>query len=340
MPCQTMIAVADPSQVGEARRAAVRIGEAAQFGETAQGRLAIIATELGTNLLRHAQTGKLLLQEIQTSCGKAVEILALDSGPGIVNIEQSMRDGYSTAGTAGNGLGAIQRLSDEFDIFSQPQHGTVVFSRVFGQSDRSRVEGEPAWGVISIPTRHEVVCGDVWRLAHADGHFAVMIADGLGHGPFAAEAAEKVAEAFDAKPFVPPGVFLKSAHAAASGTRGAAVAMAHLNVEDQIWKYAGVGNISGTLCSAMQSRGMCSHNGIVGSQLRKVQEFDYPRSDNDLLVMYSDGLQTRWAFDAYPGLATRHPAVIAGVLYRDFERGRDDVTVVVVRLGSFKAKLS
>jgi len=50
------------------------------------------------------------------------------------------------------------------------------------------------------------------------------------------------------------------------------------------------------------------------------------------LIMYSDGLQSRWNLQDYPGLVHRHPAVIASVLHRDFCRGRDDVTVLVVAL--------
>jgi len=50
-----------------------------------------------------------------------------------------------------------------------------------------------------------------------------------------------------------------------------------------------------------------------------------------MLVLHSDGLVSHWSLDAYPGLAARDPSLIAGILYRDFTRGRDDVTVVVAK---------
>ena len=135
---------------------------------------------------------------------------------------------------------------------------------------------------------------------------------------------------FDEDPFLQPRPRIEAAHRAMSGTRGAAVAVARLELGAQSMTYAGVGNISGSLLSQKTSRGLVSHNGTVGHQMRKVQEFEYPWPDRGLLVLHSDGLQTRWTLEAYPGLAARHPGVIAGVLYRDFKRGRDDVTVVVV----------
>lgn len=340
MQSQLVIPISEPSQIGEARRAVARLGEAAALNEVDMGRLAIIATELGTNLVRHAQHGELCLQPISSAAGTAIEILSIDSGPGIANIEHALTDGYSTAGTAGNGLGAIKRLSDEFEIYSQLQRGTVVMSRVSGSGQKSPVDRSIVWGAMAKPAPHETLNGDTWRIFHADGQFALMVADGLGHGPFAAEAAEKVAEIFERNPRATASVFLQTAHQAASGTRGAAVAIACLNAAGQVWRYAGVGNISGTLCSDNRTRGMCSHNGTIGVQVRKIQEFEYPHIDHELLIMHSDGLKTRWAFDEYPGLTTKHPALIAAVLYRDFERGRDDLTVVVVRLSSFKASLS
>jgi hypothetical protein len=159
----------------------------------------------------------------------------------------------------------------------------------------------------------------------------ILIADGLGHGPSAAEAAEAVARAFEANPFAGPKAILQSGHSEATGSRGAAAAVAQLSYDSGVLRYAGVGNIAGNLILDGQSRGLASHNGIVGVQIRKVQEFEYTRPASGLLIMHSDGVQTRWSLDHYPGLARRHPAVISAVLARDFKRGRDDLTVVVVR---------
>ena len=350
MFCPTVIPISDRSLIGEARRATVRKCATAQFSETDQGRAAIIATELATNLLHHAQNGRLIVQVVPTADGLAVDFLSIDSGPGIANVDKSLRDGFSTAGTSGNGLGAVRRLSSEFDVFSQLQCGTIVFARLLASkqvmsdpgvaladpSSRDLDPAAPVWGGISIPVRGEDVCGDTWRVGSRGDQLAIMVADGLGHGPLAEEASSKAAETFGSEPTALPGVFLRKAHQSLAGTRGAAIAMARVDLRERLVKYAGIGNISGSLFCGMDGRGMFSHNGIVGVQMRSVQDFDYPIPGPGLLIMHSDGLQTRWNVDSYPGLVLRHPMVIAGVLLRDFARGRDDVTVVVARWNSFK----
>jgi hypothetical protein len=67
--------------------------------------------------------------------------------------------------------------------------------------------------------------------------------------------------------------------------------------------------------------------------MRRLQEFTYEWPPSSLIILHSDGLTTHWALDRYAGLASRRPDVIAGVLYRDFRRVRDDATVVVARNG-------
>lgn len=124
--------VVDSSQVGEARRIAGRFATELQFSEQQSGNLAIAATELANNLHRYGQDGKLILQALPTSQGSGIEILSIDSGPGMADVYRCLEDGVSTGGTPGNGLGAVRRLSDEFDIFSTVPGGTVVLSRIHG----------------------------------------------------------------------------------------------------------------------------------------------------------------------------------------------------------------
>jgi serine phosphatase RsbU (regulator of sigma subunit) len=170
-------------------------------------------------------------------------------------------------------------------------------------------------------------------VAQRNGDVAILIADGLGHGPQAAAAAKEAAVAFDRDPFAAPASVIQAADLRMRGTRGGAVAVACFTGQSQTLKYAGVGNIAGSLRAAADApgRGLVSHNGTVGVQVRRIQEFEYPCSRGGLLIMHSDGLQTRWSLDAYLGLSSHHPALIAGTLQRDFARGRDDLTVVAVR---------
>jgi hypothetical protein len=158
-----------------------------------------------------------------------------------------------------------------------------------------------------------------------------MVADGLGHGPLAAEAADEAATIFrqSTNPSLPD--LMTSIHNALKKTRGAAVALAEFDPALRVIRYVGVGNISSTILHAGTTRSLVSQNGTAGHEVRKIQEFQYPWPEGSTLVMTSDGLQSKWDLKQYPGLIQRHPALLAGALWRDFTRGRDDVTVVAVR---------
>jgi hypothetical protein len=263
----------------------------------------------------------LLIQSLNTGETSAIELLAIDRGPGMTDIERCMSDGYSTAGTPGTGLGAVRRLADEFDIHSAPGEGTIVLAR-FGQSPALR------YGVVSLALEGEIECGDSWSLRqHADG-FALLVVDGLGHGTFAAEAARVAVEAFLVNPGAPPLETLVRANGLMSKTRGGAVACARV-AGDKV-SYAGVGNISGALVSPGKSQGLVSHNGTLGLNHRRTQQFEYQRDAGALLILHSDGISARWDVRNRPDLLSRHPAIIAAAIYRDHGRGSDDSTVVVV----------
>lgn len=329
----TVMPVHDSSQVGEARRAAMSLGKARGMDEEACGSVGIVVTELANNLIRHAGTGALSLRWLGAPGSGGIEVVAADRGPGMADVDRCLRDGFSTVGTAGTGLGAVRRLSDEFDIHSAPGQGTAIVSRIYVAPRSGTAAGRRLrWAVHCTPAPGETECGDIWRVDLRDGQASVLVADGLGHGPLAATAARSVAASFDKDPAATPTRFLQAAHAEASSTRGAAVAMLQLDLATGAIRYAGVGNIAGSVLLDGVGRGMMSHNGTLGMQLRKIQEFDYQLALGGLLVMHSDGLQSRWSLDAYPGLARRDPALVAAVLARDFRRGHDDLTVLVARL--------
>jgi hypothetical protein len=158
-----------------------------------------------------------------------------------------------------------------------------------------------------------------------------MVADGLGHGPHAYEASQGAIRIFHEKRSLGPAGILEACHAALRSTRGAALAIAELDFLHQVVRFSGVGNIAGAILSSGKQHNLVSLNGTIGHQVRQIKEYTYPWHDQAVLLMHSDGLATRWKFENYPGLVARHPSVVAGVLYRDHYRGRDDVTVLVAK---------
>ena len=317
--------IAEPSQVGEARRQIAALAAAAGLDATQQGRLALVVNELGSNLVKHGAGGQLIVRVPDGP--PAVELLALDRGAGIASVAEAFRDGYSTAGTPGTGLGAVERMAGLVDVYSTRPGGTAVLARV-GEARPARLE----IGVVSVPQAGEEVCGDGWAVAAEQECPAVMVVDGLGHGVGAADAARLAVRAFEASPDLPPGALVARIHDAVRGSRGAAVAVARIDRARSVVTYAGVGNVSGVVVAAGVGRHLVSGSGTAGHDVHRITEFSYPWVDDALLVMHSDGLGSRWQIERYPGLPARHPALVAGVLYRDWSRGRDDVTVVAARL--------
>lgn len=327
---QTIVAVTEASQVGEARRTATKMAQSAGLPDLRCAEVAIVATELATNLAKYAEQGQLFLQTLPSRGGSAaIELLAVDRGPGVADVERCLRDGFSSSGSPGTGLGAVRRLSSEFDIHSAPGAGTVVLSRIAaGPAGADATSFQ--WAALSTPAVNEVVCGDAWRIVERNGSIAAMVADGLGHGPLAAEAAVRAAGTFEECAFDDPGVFFDTAHRALTSSRGAAVAVGQAAAAGAM-RYAGVGNISGSITQPADSRGLMSHNGTVGGHMRKSPVLDYPWPDRALLIMHSDGMSARWTLSSYDGLHARHPAIVAAVLHRDHTRGRDDSTIIVIR---------
>lgn len=324
--------VADSSQVAEARRAARREGAALGFGEEAVGRVAIIATELSTNILKHAGRGEIVIRPFADADGEGLEILALDDGPGMSDVARCLGDGYTTVGTRGTGLGAVRRLSQRFGVFSRPGQGTAILARCFDRQGNG-ISATAVVGAVRAVCPGETISGDDFRVHHMRGATRILVADGSGHGPFAARAAEEAARILAEAPEDPLETVVGRIHRGLEPTRGAAIGLAEIEEGAGVVRFVGVGNIAGTLYDSTGAKKLVSMSGIAGHLSPRIREFRYPFSSPATLVLHSDGIGTRWDLGAYPGLLSAHPALAAGILYRDFRRDRDDATVVTVRVG-------
>ncbi|MEV5690672.1 SpoIIE family protein phosphatase [Micromonospora globbae] len=311
------------------RRAVERLGQQLELGDARTADLAIVAAELSSNLAKHAEDGVLLLRPVRGEREAGVELVAIDAGPGMADLGLSSRDGHSTAGTLGIGLGAIARQASWFDGYSLPGRGTVLAVQVWP----SDANGTPWVGALTRPLSGEAVSGDGYAVRVADGRRQVLVCDGLGHGPLASAASDAAIAAFHAAPAAPPAVVVEYLHRAMSHTRGAAVGVAELDPPAGVLRYAGLGNITAQVVAGGRRRGLVSLPGIAGHQRPTVREYEYGLEPQDLLVMHSDGVVDRWQLDDYPGLAARSPLVVAATVLRDAGTRRDDACVLVARAG-------
>jgi anti-sigma regulatory factor (Ser/Thr protein kinase) len=323
------LAIADPSHVSAARLALQRLARDLEFDETRAGRLAIVVTEAVSNMVRHGGGGTLAARPLASGGSLGVELLAIDDGAGMADFAHSSRDGVSSGSTPGTGLGAIGRLADEFEVSTSVDGGTilrmVLWNRVPSQTATYEV------GAILVPKGGEAACGDAWAVEYHDDGATFLVVDGLGHGPDASRAAAVAVEVLRRHPGETPVRLLDLAHARLRATRGAALAFMRHDRRSATLAFAGVGNISASIHEGPRRRSLVSHNGIVGHNVHRSEEFTYPWPDSAMLVVHSDGLDSRWDLGAFPGAFAHHPSVVAAMLYRRHTRGRDDVVVLVAR---------
>ena len=314
--------VDDPSGVAPVRRAAEQLADDLGFDEQLKGETAIVVTELATNLVRHAGGGEIILR-INRAGAPGIDAISTDRGPGIADLGRAHDDGYSTRGGAGNGLGAIARMSATMDLHSRPGEGTVIVARLASSPTIPDVDG------IALALAGERASGDAWTHVTTGDATTILLADGLGHGDDAARAANGALRELDGTLDAP--MALERIHRALRPTRGAAAAIARLDRRARTLRYVGVGNIAAVLIDGERARSLVSMPGIVGHGMPRIRAYDYELPPDGLLVMHSDGCRSGWDLSAYPGARRRDPLVLAGLLIRDFERGRDDVSVVVAR---------
>jgi anti-sigma regulatory factor (Ser/Thr protein kinase) len=315
------LAVRDPSGVAPARRAAEKLAESVGFDERRRGEVAIVVTELATNLVRHGGGGEIILG-IDRGANPAIDAVAYDRGPGIRDVTLARQDGFSTLSGAGNGLGAIKRLSSTMDLQTS-ERGTVVATRLGGPEEVPVVDG------LALPIGGESASGDAWGRTDDGALTTILLADGLGHGEDAARASALAVR--ELRPGLDSVSMLERVHRALRPTRGAATAIARWHRESGALDYAGIGNISAAIVNGGDTHSLVSMPGIVGHGTPRIRGFNYTLTPGAVLVMHSDGCRGSWDLASYPGLQRRDPLLIAALLIRDFERGNDDVSVVVAR---------
>lgn len=123
------VLISEEIHIAEAQRDALLLAQQVGFGRTDAYYLATAVSELAANILHHASSGEIRLNALTREDAVGVEVIATDAGPGIANIKQAMREGFSTSGSLGCGLPGASRLMDTLEIRSEPGQGTQVYAR-------------------------------------------------------------------------------------------------------------------------------------------------------------------------------------------------------------------
>jgi anti-sigma regulatory factor (Ser/Thr protein kinase) len=327
------IEVSEQSQVAEVRRVVAELSAAQGMSSVEAGRCALVATEASTNLVKYGKHGSITASAFAEWGTSGVQIVAADRGPGFSNFLASARDGVSTGGSLGIGLGGIMRASDLFEVFTVPGQGSALLCRVAKGNAKPNVPaGALAVGSRRSPMRGQIECGDACSYTRSGGWQRLCLVDGLGHGPLAARAAAEAMAVVRAAPAaMSPMEIVARAHEALKATRGAVMAVAAIDTAAGRLCFSGVGNIAAAVYCAETTLHLLSVEGVVGYQARTLKMEEHPWHDGCTLILSSDGVSTRWNPSRYPGLLTRHATLIASVIHRDFARDTDDATLLVAK---------
>ena len=271
----------------------------------------------------------MLLRVSRDAPEPGIELVTIDAGPGLADVPAALRDGHSTAGTLGIGLGAIQRLADFSDLYSVPGHGTALAAR-FGQ-ERPPAAGPPQarWAGLVRPITGETECGDAYGAILAGDTVTAVLCDGLGHGPLAAAAAAEGVAAVLADPAPEPAALLERAHRRMAATRGGALGV--VQISDGRARFAGLGNIAASILALGVRKSMISIPGIAGHQARTIRQFEYDAPPGAAVILHSDGVSSRWEAAALPGVEGKDPLLVAAVLLAEAGIHRDDAGVLVLK---------
>jgi anti-sigma regulatory factor (Ser/Thr protein kinase) len=291
----------------------------------------IVVAEVTSNLIKYAGSGELLYRLVV--CGDdnpALELLCIDNGPGMNDPVRMLKDGVSTGNTLGQGLGAIQRLSDSFELYSLKGWGTIVYAQL--AVTKCELPAKPGIRIRSfnVPKPGETVSGDGHLVKHGKDGVRIFVADGLGHGPAAHEAAAAGLQAFQSTHTESPVEMLRYVHEQVRKTRGMVGTIASYNKTNNEWSFCGIGNISNRTYAGLEFKNYMSYNGIIGLNIPgSMKDARIPGEKNQHLILCSDGIRTRWDLTKYPSVFKHDTIILAACLYKDFSRRTDDTSILI-----------
>ncbi len=295
--------------------------------------IVVATTELASNLSKHARGGSLDLSEASAAGRPGICIESQDSGPGISDLEQALTDGYSTAGSLGIGLGAVNRLMDDLELRSMAACGAHLVCHRWLRSNLSPAP-QPwlEFGAASRALRHERENGDAFLVCQWAGHALAAVIDGLGHGQFAQRAAltarRYVEQHFD----LPLLDLFRGAGRACRATRGVVMALARFeNNDHHNVTVASIGDISVRVFSGTKSTASLARRGIVGVTSLSPMITVCPWTPASTLIMHSDGVHSRWNWSDFPELTEQSADAVARRLLSALGKHEDDATVLVAR---------
>jgi len=338
--------IEDESDIGDCRRKGVVFTKQTGFNDIQAGEVAVMITELVSNVLKHGGgRGALLMCRIRDeNSNTGMEFWCCDAGSGFKNVEKAVQDGYTNSGSLGIGMGAIRRFSDEFEINPEKNIGFLALlpkeHNDFKNCIRTRKWlQKPKWnglnnnlliGAYSRPKPGEQMNGDSYLVTNLSENITIAaVIDGLGHGKEANLASQMAREQVLLKPDLTIDELIKNIHYALRGTRGATVGIISIDTQKNTLVFSGIGNIEGQVYSTQKKANLMSYGGIVGHNIRTPRLFEFDFNKGDHVCLYSDGIISRWQYEEIDW--KQSPQKNAENIVNEYSRINDDATVLIIR---------
>ncbi|MEP5568594.1 MAG: SpoIIE family protein phosphatase [Halioglobus sp.] len=310
-------------------------------------------SELSRNILKYAGRGEIIFSSVAKGGQDGLNIVASDSGPGIPDIANAMRDHFSSSGTLGLGLPGVKRLMDTFDIESAPGKGTKVsvvkwrepprqqsftaravragtVMRPLRVCDEHVQHSQVDCAAKLLPCRGERASGDLAVIIERADFLLLAVVDGLGHGYEASRVAYSAGSLLTRLSLQDPSQILEALHNELRGSLGAAAGVAIFHPDSGELHYSGVGNIVGRMFGSRENR-MTGNPGLLGDTLRSQSPNCIKLSPGDVFILYSDGIRDRFELSDYPQLQYQAAETVARTLIERFGKSHDDASCVVLR---------
>lgn len=295
----------------------------------------IIVSELSSNLVKHAGYGELLYRAHNIGDKNAeFEIISIDGGPGMSDPARMMKDGTSTTSTLGQGLGAMNRLSTTFQLFSIPEWGTVAYSKYStGEQSLRKRTFDLDVHALCVNKANEFVSGDGYTIKRTSSTVNILFGDGLGHGEHAHEAVSRASKAFIDCRLNEPVEILRHIHENVRRSRGLVATVVVLDLQQKVWKICGVGNIMTRLYTGISYKNYMAYNGTLGLNIPgSMKDSVFEAEKNQHMIMASDGIRSRWDLTKYPSIFKYDNTVLAAAIYKDFTRRTDDASILIAKV--------
>lgn len=313
--------------VGTAKRQITEFCLAVPFSDLELAQLAIIITEMATNLVRYTSHGGMIRCEILVS-SQGLMLEAIDDGPGIKTDISAVSDGVSTrGGSMGGGLGAIQRLSDSFKLSTGDTGTRVRVTKLAQEKNMPKL----TVGVCSRPYPGFDVNGDGFYVHQGGVRSIIAVYDALGHGKEAYETACLLHKCLLELHGLELSEIVDIAHKRLLHSRGVALWLGAVEHNVNRLSYISLGNIEARLMTSNRCQTLLSQNGTVGHYMPKCKLIEVPWLPGSVLSVATDGISARWQVEDYPEILGPNSNQACQHLLKEWGRATDDATIMIAR---------